>query len=30
MLEAPQKGGVYVVKHIAKGLDEFALSAMCQ
>ena len=30
MLETPQKGGVYVVKHIAKKLDEFALSAMCQ
>ena len=30
VIEAPGKGGVYVVKHIAKGLHEFALSAMCQ
>ena len=30
VLETPQKDGVYVVKHIAKELDEFALSAMCQ
>ena len=30
VLEASQKGSVYVVKHIAKGLHEFALSAMCQ
>ena len=30
VLETPQKGGVYVVKHIAKRLHKFALSAMCQ
>ena len=30
VLETSQKGGVYVVKHIAKKLHEFALSAMCQ
>ena len=30
VIETPEKGGVYVVKHIAKGLHEFALSAMCQ
>ena len=30
VLETPQKDDVYVVKHIAKRLDEFALSAMCQ
>lgn len=29
MIEAPERGGVYIVKHIAKGLNEFALmSAM--
>ena len=30
MLETSQKGGVYVVKHIAKKLDEFASLTMCQ
>ena len=30
VLETSQKGDVYVVKHIAKRLHEFALSAMCQ
>ena len=30
VIETPGKGSVYVVKHIAKGLHEFALSAMCQ
>lgn len=32
MLEAPEQGGVYVVKHIAKGLNEFALlcNVRCQ
>ena len=30
MLETPQKDDVYVVKHIAKKLDEFALLTTCQ
>ena len=30
VLETPQKGDIYVVKHIAKKLDEFALSVTCQ
>ena len=30
VIETSGKGSVYVVKHIAKGLHEFALSAMCQ
>ena len=30
VLETSQKDDVYVVKHIAKRLNEFALSAMCQ
>ena len=30
VIEASGKGSVYVVKHITKGLHEFALSAMCQ
>ena len=30
VLETSQKGDIYVVKYIAKRLDEFALSATCQ
>ena len=30
MLETSQKDDIYVVKHIAKKLDEFVLSVMCQ
>ena len=30
VLETSQKDDIYVVKYIAKKLDEFALSAMCQ
>ena len=30
MLETSQKDDIYVVKYIAKRLDEFALSVMCQ
>ena len=30
VLETSQKDDIYVVKYIAKRLDEFALSAMCQ
>ena len=30
MLETSQKDDIYVVKHIAKKLNEFSLSAMCQ
>ena len=30
MLETSQKDDIYVVKHIAKRLNEFVLSATCQ
>ena len=30
IIEAQEQGGIYIVKHITKGLNEFALSAMCQ
>ena len=30
MLKTSQKDDIYVVKHIAKRLNKFALSVMCQ
>ena len=30
IIEAQEQGGIYIVKHITKDLNEFALPAMCQ